>query len=67
MRTGWSAASRETRIKLQWVSLVVGVALSIVAIYDISQGQHSTSVWIAIVCWPLVSVLSVVQLIRLRQ
>ena len=62
-----SDTSRATRIRLQWISFVVGIALTVVAVYDIVGGQHNISVWIAIICWPLVAVLSAVQLVRLSR
>ena len=35
---------------------VVAAALSFTAIYDLAQGERATSVWIAVICWPIVAV-----------
>jgi len=54
-------------MRLNWITLVIGIALTVLAIYDITHGERSTSEWIAIVCWPIVAIGSAVQLTRLRK
>lgn len=61
------STSTATRIRLNWITLVCGIALSVLAIYDITHGERSTSEWISIVCWPIVAIASAVQLARLRR
>lgn len=66
-------ATRNPRLRnsslrtLQWVSLVIGVLLTALALYDLSNGERSISVWVALVCWPIVAIASIVQLVRLRR
>ncbi len=50
------ATSAETRRRLDVFLFVVAAALSFMAIYDLAQGERATSVWIAVVCWPIVAV-----------
>ncbi|MBY6368595.1 hypothetical protein HQ604_18510 [Rhodococcus corynebacterioides] len=52
----------ESRRKLNVFTFVVGAALTILAIYDLSIGERAASVWIAIVCWPIVAATSAHQL-----
>ena len=56
------AIPEENRRKLNVFTFVVGAALTILAIYDLSIGERAASVWIAIVCWPIVAVGSAYQL-----
>lgn len=62
-----TTTSTATRMRLNRITLVIGIALTVLAIYDITHGERSTSEWIAIVCWPIVAIGSAVQLTRLRK
>ncbi|PCK25674.1 hypothetical protein CHR55_19315 [Rhodococcus qingshengii] len=51
---------------LNWIAFGIGILLTALAIYELVQGERSTSVWIAVVCWPIVATLSAVQLFKSR-
>lgn len=59
--------STPTRVRLNWITLVIGLALTVLAVYDLLHGERSASEWIAIVCWPIVTIGSAVQLVRLQR
>jgi hypothetical protein len=52
---------------LNWVALLIALALTAVAIYDIANGERNFSVWLSIICWPIVVIGSAVQLARIRR
>ena len=46
---------------------IVSILLTAFAIYDIANGEHSFSVWLAIVCWPIVAIANGIKLYKLRR
>ncbi|PXW32414.1 UNVERIFIED_CONTAM: hypothetical protein DES50_103197 [Williamsia faeni] len=64
--TGSSKNDALTRNLLVVVE-IAAILLTAVAIYDIANGEHSLSVWVAIVCWPIVAIFNGVKLFKLLQ
>ena len=62
-----SATSTSLRKNLIWIATVIAVLLTALAIYDIANGERNISVWLSIVCWPIVAILNAVQLYRLSR
>ena len=54
-------------IVLQIVFIVIAVILTVASIIDLVSGQTGTSIWIGVVCWPIVAVLSAVQIVQVRK
>ncbi|XPP26387.1 MAG: hypothetical protein ACNYNX_12365 [Leucobacter sp.] len=54
-------------ITLQTVAIVIAVFLTVMVVLDLVNGQHSPSVWIGLVCWPVVAILGVVQIVQVRK
>lgn len=59
--------SARTTITIQSIVALIATILTIATIIDIAAGHSSTSLWIAVVCWPIVIVLSVFQIVRARR
>ncbi|MFM9377905.1 hypothetical protein [Gordonia sp. VNK21] len=54
----------QRQIILTWIVIVIAVLLTITSIIGLSTGSHGFAVWAAVICWPIVAILSVVKLSR---
>jgi hypothetical protein len=62
-----SSTNDSLRRNLIWLAAIIAVLLTAMAIYDIANGERNVSVWLSIVCWPIVAILNGVQLYRLNR
>lgn len=67
MSTTNSSTNDSLRRNLIWLAAIIAVLLTAMAIYDIANGERNVSVWLSIVCWPIVAILNGVQLYRLNR
>ncbi|PYE15429.1 hypothetical protein DFR67_11090 [Williamsia limnetica] len=67
MSTTNSSTNDSLRRNLIWLATIIAVLLTAMAIYDIANGERNVSVWLSIVCWPIVAILNGVQLYRLNR
>lgn len=51
-----------SRRRLLWAVLVIAVTLTFVNVVDLVRGDSSLSVWIGLVCWPIVALANIYQL-----
>lgn len=54
-------------ITLQWIALILALFVTAVSIYDLVNGANNLTTWFSIILWPVVAVLSVLQLVRLNR
>jgi hypothetical protein len=52
---------------LAWFCVLGGVLLTVLAIYDLASGERNPSLWLAVVCWPLVAVAGALQIVFIRR
>jgi hypothetical protein len=52
---------------LAWFCVLGGVLLTVLAIYDLANGERNPSLWLAVVCWPLVAVAGALQIVFIRR
>lgn len=64
--SGSTPTGSSARSGLAWFCIVAGIALTALAIYDLANGERNPSLWVAVICWPLVAIAGVLQLIRIR-
>jgi hypothetical protein len=57
----------QTRSVLNWLVLVISVALTAMNLVDLLGGDASWSVWLGIVCWPIVAVCTAYELVTHRR
>ena len=57
----------QTRRNLNWVVLVISVALIAMNVIDLVGGDASWSVWLGIVCWPIVAACTAYELATHRR
>jgi hypothetical protein len=55
------------RSLLAWFCVVGGVLLTILAIYDLANGERNPSLWLAVVCWPLLAIAGGLQIVFIRR
>lgn len=53
-------------VGIQWALLVISLFLTVATIVDLAQGATGSSLWIAVVCWPIVAIAAVVGIVRYR-
>jgi hypothetical protein len=51
-----------SRRRLLWAVLVIAISLTVVNLVDLVRGDTSVSIWIGLVCWPIVAIANVYQL-----
>lgn len=54
-------------MNLMRVALVVSILLTALAVYDITKGDYGVSVWVGVICWPVVAIVNCIELYRLRR
>ncbi|OZG29129.1 hypothetical protein BH683_010695 [Williamsia sp. 1138] len=64
--TGSTPPGSSARAGLAWFCVVAGIALTALAVYDLANGERNPSLWVAVICWPLVAISGGLQLIRIR-
>lgn len=52
-----------TRNTLHWIVLVIALFLTVINLYDLIKGESSLSIWIGMVCWPIVAGCSIYQIV----
>lgn len=67
MTTNDSTKSASLARNLLVIVLIVSILLTALAIYDMVNGEDGLSVWVAIICWPIVAIANGFKLYKLRQ
>jgi hypothetical protein len=62
-----SPLGSSARSTLAWFSVLAGLLLTALAVYDLADGERNPSLWLAIVCWPIVTISGALQVVRIRR
>ena len=62
-----SPLGSSARSTLAWFCVLAGVLLTALAFYDLIDGERNVSLWVGIVCWPIVAISGALQLVRIRR
>ena len=61
------SSSNQSRVATSWVALIISLGLVAVSVYDFASGQVGVATWTGIICWPIVSIASIIQIVRAKK